>query len=207
MLRINGNAYKLCFWILTYILHDSSLHTTIRNEISPAVDASTSPNDLAALLDRCPNLNAVFNEVLRFTSSSSSIRNVLKPVTVGGKNLRIGTKVLIPFRQLHFNEDIFGPDAGTLNPERFLRNKELNRSASFRPFGGGKTYCPGRFLAQREILVFTALVLTRFDVALVGKEGNKGVPFPKLEDGKPCLGIMGPVTGDDVALRVRQVKR
>ncbi|MCJ1343208.1 hypothetical protein MMC31_001400, partial [Peltigera leucophlebia] len=154
---INSNAYKLCFWILTYILHDISLHATIRNEIGPAVDAPTSPNDLAALLDRCSNLNAVFNEVLRLTSSSSSIRNVLKPVTIGGKNFRIGTKVLIPFRQLHFNEDIFGVDAGTFNPERFLRNKELNRGASFRPFGGGKTYCPGRFLAYREILVFTAL--------------------------------------------------
>lgn len=55
--------------------------------------------------------------------------------------------------------------------------------------------------------MFTALVLTRFDIALVGKEGNKGVAFPQLEDGKPCLGIMGPVSGDDVTVRVRQVKR
>lgn len=178
----------------------------IRDEIGPIVDAAASAGDLPVLLNDCPHLNAVYHEVLRLTSSSSSIRNVLKPTCVSGKNLRIGTKVLIPFRQLHFNEDIFGADAATFNPERFLRNKEIHRSGTFRPFGGGTTHCPGRFLAKNEVLVFTALVLTRFDITLAEKGSDHASAFPKIEDGKPCLGIMGPVNGADVLLRVRKRK-
>jgi cytochrome P450 len=204
---INGNAYKVCFWLLAYILHDPSLHNKIRTEVTPAVDASTSPRDLSALLERCPNLNAVYNEILRLASATIAIRDVEEPVNIGGKDLRVGTKIYIPFRQLHFNEDAFGVDAGTFNPQRFLLNKELNRTSSFRPFSGGITLCPGRFIAQREILTFTALVLTRFDLALVEKKDNARMTFPRMDEERPVLGIMGPISGDDVVLRVRQAKR
>jgi cytochrome P450 len=108
---------------------------------------------------------------------------------------------------LHINEDAFGVDARTFNPQRFLLNKELNRSSSFRPFSGGTTLCPGRFLAHREILTFTALVLSRFDVALAEKKDNEQMTFPRMDEETPVLGIMGPVSGDDVVLRVRQAKR
>lgn len=205
--RINGNAYKLCFWILTYMLHDSNLFTSIRNEVVPAVQASTSPNDLSSRLDRCPHLDAIFHEVLRLVSSSSSIRNVQTPITVGGKYLRAGTKVLIPYRQLHFDEDVFGSNAQSFDAERFLRNKDLVKSSSYRPFGGGTTHCPGRFLARREVLTFVALVVDRFELELAGDVGTSGTAFPKLEDRKPCLGIMGPLTGEDVIVKVREAKR
>lgn len=108
--------------------------------------------DLESRLERCPRLEAVFNEVVRLTSSSSSIRNVTSLTEIGGKLLHKGTKVLIPYRQLHLNEDIFGADLLHFNAERFFTNKELARSSSYRPFGGGVTYCPGRFLARREVI-------------------------------------------------------
>lgn len=189
------------------MLHDSNLFTSIRNEVVPAVQASTSPNDLSSRLDRCPHLDAIFHEVLRLVSSSSSIRNVQTPITVGGKYLRAGTKVLIPYRQLHFDEDIFGSNAQSFDAERFLRNKDLVKSSSYRPFGGGTTHCPGRFLARREVLTFVALVVDRFELELAGDVGTSGTAFPKLEDRKPCLGIMGPLTGEDVIVKVREAKR
>lgn len=209
---INGNAYKLCFWILAYTLHDKSLLASIRDEIVPVVNEGLT--GLEYRLEHCTLLDSVYNETLRLTASSSSVRTVLSTTEVGGKQLRRGTKVLIPYRQLHFDEDVWGINAKSFDPERFLRDKDLARNSSFRPFGGGTTYCPGRFLAKREVMTFVALLIHRFDITLAGtpalpaSEDKTAKPaFPRLEKQKPCLGIMGPAKGHDVCLRVRPAKR
>ena len=209
--RINGNAYKLCFWILAYAIHDSKLLANLRREVCPAVREKTV--DLEYLLDRCPNLDAVYNEVLRMTASSSSVRAVTCTTEVGSKTLTSGT-VLVPCRQLHFDEDVFGSDAGQFDPERFLKNKDLSRSPSFKPFGGGTTYCPGRFLARREVATFIALFLHRFDMTLATEpskvwdaRATNSQPFPKIEEMKPCLGIMGPAKGEDVCIRIKPANK
>lgn len=160
-------------------------------------------SELVSHLERLPHLNSLYNEVLRLTASSSSVRTVSSTTDLGGKSLRAGTKVSIPYRQVHFNEEVFGRDAKELDPDRFLKNKELARSSSYRPFGGGTTYCPGRFLAKKEVLAFVALALGRFEVFL---EGGRAQAFPRLEERKPCLGIMGPRSGEDVRVRVRRLK-
>lgn len=65
--------------------------------------------------------------------------------------------------------------------------------ARFRPFGGGATLCPGRFLAKREVLTCVALAVGRFDLALA----DPLAPFPRIEGRVPCL---KPIDGDDVTL-------
>lgn len=196
----------MCFWILSHLVHDPALLSSICAEVIPVVSEGTT--DLETRLERCPRLEAVFNEVVRLTSSSSSIRDVTATTEIGGKTLHKGTKVLIPYRQLHLNGDVFGSDRLHFNAERFLIDKDLSRSSSYRPFGGGVTYCSGRFLARREVITFVALILYRFDIHLPEVEdssGTKSPPrFPNLEEGKPCLGIMGPVNGEDVFISVRQ---
>lgn len=107
---------------------------------------------------------------------------------------------------------MFGADAQQFNPYRFLHNKSLAKSLSFRPFGGGKTYCPGRYLAEREILTFVALAIYRFDIALTKevskrKGGGKEAPsqdFPSLNTKKFCLGLMEPVKGNDLLVNVQK---
>ena len=105
-----------------------------------------------------------------------------------------------PFRQLHFDEGIFGADAQRFVPERFIRDEGLVRSKGFRPFGGGTTHCPGRFVAKQEVFMFVAVVLHRFEVRLAPGEQA----FPVLERKKPSLGVMDPVEGDDVVVEVRE---
>ena len=180
--------------MLSYILHDPSLFAATRLEASSAAHSSTSPTELSNRLDQCPRINAVFHETLRMTSSSMSVRD---------KHLRAGTKVLVPYRQLHFDEKVFGATAAYFDPERFLAHEDLSRSSSFRPFGGGTTYCPGRFIAKREGLTFVALVLERFEVDLAEHKGDSKVPFPQIEDGKPCLEIMGSRDGLDTILKIK----
>ena len=143
---------------------------------------------MQSLLDNCPLLNAAFNETLRVTSVNSSARNIEAPVVVGGKTLTTDGKIMMPYRQLHIDEHVFGPDTKSFNAYRFFNNKDLSRSPSFKPFGGGSTYCSGRFFAKREVIAFVALAVHLYDLRL--KDPNKA--FPKMDETKPTLGIMDP---------------
>ena len=154
---------------------------------------------MSYLTAKCPLLTATYHEVLRLTSSAASVRTVETPTVIGGKHLRKGTKLMSPFRQLHFDERIFGADAQRFVPERFIRDEGLVRSKGFRPFGGGTTHCPGRFVAKQEVFLFVVVLLHRFEVRLAGEQA-----FPVLERKKPSLGVMDPVMGDDVVVEVRE---
>ena len=194
---VNSNTYKLCFWILSHLLYKPTLMANLQEETEGAF--VNGEINMSWLLDSCPRLNAFFDEVMRITNSSSSVRTVVSDTVVGDSVIRTGMKVLIPYRQLHFNADVFGKDVLELDPERFLKRKALARSPSYRPFGGGSTYCPGRFIARQEVVVFIAIVLNRFRV----KRVSEGA-IPNLEEMKPCLGVMGPVEGGDVIVSVEQ---
>ncbi|CAG8958377.1 hypothetical protein HYFRA_00011054 [Hymenoscyphus fraxineus] len=194
---INGNAYKHLFWVLSYILFDPQLHATIKEEVLPAVAAGMVGLD--SRLESCPHLIALYQEVLRVTTSSVTVRDVLSDTKMGKVTLRKGAKAFAPTRQLHFDSLVFGDHSEDFDAGRFLRNKELSKSGSFRPFGGGITHCPGRWLAMKEILVCVALVITRFEVELVG-----GQDFPKIDTKMLALGVLPPVKGEDVLVTLRK---
>jgi len=192
--------------MMAFILYDPSLLATLRQEISPTI-ADGSPGLEYRLEQQCPRLKAVYHEVLRLTVSSATVRGILATTSVGEKVLKSGANILIPYRQLHLNPDVFGTNAQQFHPDRFLQNKNLAKNPSFRPFGGGKTYCPGRYLAEREILTFVALAIHRFEIDFAkgrGKREEGLLPeFPRLNTEKFCLGIMEPIKGDDLILDVK----
>ena len=174
----------------------------IRAEVATAIEESTTPMDLSNRLEHCNYLIAYYNEVTRFVTSSLTARKVAADTHINGKILRAGAQVMLPYRQLMMEEAAFGPDVSQLNPLRFLENKELARSANFKPFGSGRNMCPGRFLARKEVLLFTTLVLTRFEA----ESGDKSASFPRMTFGKPILGPLEPVHGDDLVLNVRPLQ-
>ena len=113
---------------------------------------------------------------------------------------------MMPYRQLHFDESVFGLNPESFDPARFLRAKDLSKSPSYKPFGGGSTLCSGRFIARYEVIAFVALLINRFDLRLV-EEGEGAPPmFPRFNRTKPGLGIMEPKDGDDLAVEVRERK-
>ncbi|KAL8949025.1 MAG: hypothetical protein Q9222_004834 [Ikaeria aurantiellina] len=195
---INSNTYKLCFWVMAHIIHDNDLLESIRHETKEVADLK--PSEIVGALEKCPRLDAVYYEVLRLSTASTSIRTVMSPSMVGGKYLSPGNDVFIPSRQMHFDPGVFGSDAHCFNAARFLDNA-MRKSASYRPFGGGTTYCPGRFLARSEVLTFVALALNRFSISVIDKdEDNRH--FPRLETRMPSLGVLAPIVGDDVMLQI-----
>ena len=149
------------------------------------------------LTQSCPLLDSTLREVLRLYTSSASMRLCLEDTILDDKVLLKGNKVMIPYRALHENPDVWGPDASSFDAHRFLRNRALLRDSSYRPFGGGATLCAGRFVAVAEVLSFIGTALHRYDFALTA-----GQDFPKADTMKPTFGMMAPKEGDDFAVRI-----
>ncbi|KAK0710021.1 cytochrome P450 [Lasiosphaeria miniovina] len=204
---VSTNTRKAAYWILYYLLHDKpDLIEAIRQETAPAFDKDGKLVDLAYLHGgQCRNLEQAWLETLRLSANSASARVLTRDTVVGGKLLRRGGRILIPYRLLHFNKAGHGntsssgddgPDINSFRPERFAGRESITRGPSWRPFGGGKTMCPGHFVAKRETMIFVAMVLQRFHVELVGD----GVLQPDL--GKPVLGLADRKSGQEVTLRI-----
>ncbi|KAL9128014.1 MAG: hypothetical protein Q9217_003208, partial [Psora testacea] len=128
--------------MLAYIIHHPELIGIVRGETEPAFKDSTRP-EFHFLNNACPQLAAIWNETIRMTAYSASVRHLTEDTVIGGKTLRKGNRVMIPYRQLHFNEEVFGKGIKLFDPERFIKDESLHRSTSWRPFGGGITQCPG----------------------------------------------------------------
>ncbi|KAL8729917.1 MAG: hypothetical protein Q9181_004832 [Wetmoreana brouardii] len=195
---VNTNAYRVAFWMLAHIYHSESLLSTIKEETGRSMKDDGSV-DVERLMKDSPKLDSLWLETLRLTDAASAARTVTEPTWIGDKLLKPGHKVMSPYRQIHFDEGIFGNAVDKFDPNRFLLDKTLARHPSYMPFGGGVTKCPGRFVARREVFVFATLVLHRFDSALT----DSAEAMPRLELNTPTTGVISPKAGDDLYVRLR----
>lgn len=177
---------------MSYILLDQTLYASIRKETLPAVQDGDL--NLQYLANECPLLRSVYLEALRLRKRDLAFRKVEYDTEIGGKLLRGGNFAIVPVCQLHGNEEVFGSDAINFRPERFLKQGDLTSSPAYRPYGGGRTYCPGRFFAMQEVFGFVALQIHRFDVQLALP--GQGIPVP--DESLLTLGVSRPVPGSDI---------
>ncbi|KAF2501547.1 cytochrome P450 [Lophium mytilinum] len=198
----NANSFKIAFWMLAHIMHSEKLKAAVITEISAALPSQNADLDINYLLNQCPLLDSIWNDILRLTASSSTYRHVVSDTTIRGKTFRAGRKLLIPQRQTLLDESVFGENAATFDAERFMRDRKLANSTSFRPFGGGISMCSGRHVAKREAFAFVGSVLTRYELKLVSPEFGKQT-FPRLNVMNPNLGLMGPMPEDDLVLEIK----
>lgn len=192
--------------MLTYLLHNPSYLEAFRRETAPAFRGGNELVDMTHIHDatKCPQVDAIWHETLRLAGWAASVRLVTKDVLIGGKMMRSGNRVMVPHRQLHFDESIFGPETNSFRLERWLESangRNLSSSPSWRPFGGGKTRCSGRFLAKFSVTAFVATMLRRFDVQMVGNP-----PVPEPDVGRPVLGIISVKQGQDYPVSITRRK-
>lgn len=213
--RANSNVNNIAFWVLAYIVSDTTLHTAVQQEVDAAWTPSSNLN-INSLCANSPTLDGIFHECLRTKGGAMMGRKVLKPVRIGSKWLRPGAQVLIPSRQLHSNEKVWGPDRHVFDAGRFSRDKALAKHSSYRPFGGGVSLCPGRKISRVKVFALVAVFLRRFDVQLCESESGSGSPseqqqkekrgkqeFPTIDLTTPALGVTGPAKGMDLLLDIK----
>ena len=94
---ITGNVYKVTFWMVTHLIHNPALLALILKEIEPARDRDQFNGKY--LIEKCPRLEALFNEVLRVCLASALARQVIGPTVIGGRVLHKGTKIIVRERE------------------------------------------------------------------------------------------------------------
>ncbi|KAF1950448.1 cytochrome P450 [Byssothecium circinans] len=192
--------------MIVHIVHNEELREVILQELDPLISPFTSNEftevAFAAQLQDCSTFMAVYHEALRLSSSSMTLRYVLEDTTIRGLKIKKGGRVIIPYRQVMLDESVYGCSSHRFIHDRFLEAPELLNGLHFKPFGGGVTLCPGRAVAQKEILTFVALALGKFRVRLPQGEPKIAHCMPKMNTQTPCLGIMGPETNEDVLVSV-----
>jgi cytochrome P450 len=178
-----------------------SIRNSIQMEVSEARQLF-DPHELTKpyldhLRSESPQMTALMHEALRCYTASSSIRLTLAPVPIGKRVIPTNSVVLVPFRPLHYDEEVFGSDVNTFNPDRFVKNKGLSNSQNFKPFSAGSSYCPGRKLATMEFIGFVAEMLGAYDVEVVGE-----MKVPSADERTPTKGIVLPIETEDLTLRI-----
>ncbi|KAK8040181.1 Cholesterol 7-alpha-monooxygenase, partial [Apiospora rasikravindrae] len=179
----NGNTIPLIKWALVELIQDSTLLHRVREEVATATVTEPSSEGIefdAAVLVALPLLQSIYTELLRLHVSFSAVREVLKPVTVGGYQIPRGSLLHASTDMAHLQEDVWGADghpANTFWAERHLsyadtasrqpRFSMKGRAWALFPFGGGYLICPGRHFAKQEVLLTIAVLVTVFDLELV----------------------------------------
>ncbi|KAF2679174.1 cytochrome P450 [Lentithecium fluviatile CBS 122367] len=189
------NTRKAGFWLMSYLLFNDELKAVICNEIAPAFKSGEV--DQEYIVNDCPRFRGAWDETLRMTAFSSSVRYITRDTVVGNKLLQKGYRIMMPYRQMHLNESVFGDRVEEFASERFVKNPEMRRANM--AFGGGATMCPGRHLATQTIMVFVAMLLHKFDVTL----DPPNQPFPQVDESIPVLGIIDMKRTHDIQLKLK----
>lgn len=114
---------------------------------------------------RLPYLTAVCNETLRIHSIAmlSFPRVVQEPIELLGHQLDTGTILMGCLYLTHQREDLY-PEPKTFKPERFLE-RQFSPS-EFIPFGSGTRRCMGEALAQFELKLALAKIVSSYELEL-----------------------------------------
>jgi cytochrome P450 len=163
--------------------------------------------NIQGIMNQCALLDSTYLEVLRLVNGAFSIRRVEQDVDISGKTLRAGNSVVVPFRELHYNQKVWGPLAGGFDPERFLKHEKLGHHSAYRPFGGGVSYCPGRHLAKSEVCGFLVALINRFEIEILQNSDGTAQPFPLMDCTRPATGISGCMPNADPKIGLRPRRR
>ena len=182
------NTAPAAFWMLLLTYAHPGLLEEIRKEVELTVtqtsdgSGTTRHIDITSLKSTCPLLTSTFQEVLRYRSMGTSVRQVMEDTLLEGQwLLKKDSMIQMPSRVMHSDSSVWGSDVDEFNPRRFMKNAgqetksgKAPPAAAFRAFGGGSTLCPGRHFATNEVLAVVTMFVMRYD--MVPQSGEWALP-------------------------------
>ena len=153
----------MLYWV-HYVRERTCSHLVrdrLLNELNSGADF-TEPIAIAKL----PYLSAVCHETLRINppALSTFARTVKKPIEIDGYYLEPGTEIDVSIYLAHRRKAVY-PEPNKFRPERFLERQFS--TYEFLPFGGGQCRCLGASLAQYEMKLVLATIITNFELELI----------------------------------------
>lgn len=222
---LSSNAIPAAGWMLMHILNphgDPTLKGRVMEELASAErgDGLLDIPTLGAL----PLLQSVFHEVLRLYADLLVTRelreDLILPLDDAGKRkvlLEKDSVVMAPSWLGHHDATVWSdPPCEQFCAERFLSTDSETGKPVFStsgttgklfPFGGGKTMCPGRVFAKQEVLASVAMVLSMFEIEVVGFVDEKGKDTDQFPDARETYQGSGIVATDaDMKVRIKSRK-
>ncbi|KAI0544890.1 putative cytochrome P450 [Xylaria curta] len=197
------NTVPAAFWTLLLVHSHPGLLDEIRKEVDACIKTTETGNslDIAVLKESCPLLLSSYQEVLRCHSMGASTREVMEDTYLGQWLLKKGAVLQMPTGVIHRDPDLWGADADSFNPRRFLPEQKKNRprDVCFRTFGGGKNLCPGRHFATNEILAIVAVFIAGLDMKPTSADGSWKLPTTR--NNMSLTTVMQP--NDDVEVEIK----
>ncbi len=179
------NSGPTTYWLLSYILADSELLKEIREEVSKVTTLSMVEGvkkasfDITRIQKECPLLVSAWEESLRLSAATVSVRMVMEDTMLAEKYLlKRGAVIQMPSAPSSQSESIWGPNPDKFNAKRMLKSKydalsredRKTRTQAYFPWGGGKYICPGKQFASTELIGFVGSLLYGFDVKMSNGE-------------------------------------
>lgn len=177
-------------WALYWTHHQPEVRNKILQELDTLGD---SPDPMSIF--RLPYLTAVCNETLRIhpVAMLTFPRVVREPVELLGHKLEPGTYLVGSMYLIHHREDLY-PEPKQFKPERFLERQFS--TYEFIPFGAGARRCIGDALAQYEMKLVLATILSRYQLALADNQPE--TPRRRGVTLAPSRGVKMVITGQRV---------
>ncbi len=150
-------------WCLYLLANSPNIQAEIAAEIAAA--AGDGPVTFAAL-SGMPKLAAVLKETLRLYPALPFLaREALGEDSFKGFRIKKGATIITSPYVMHRHQ-AYWDGADAFNPYRFLDHAAPGRHRlAYIPFGVGPRTCPGRHLAQQEIMLTLATLLRDLDFA------------------------------------------
>ncbi|CEI70463.1 unnamed protein product [Fusarium venenatum] len=178
---INGMPATVAFWLLARTLYTPGLWEDLRAEVAPAFKNCIHGQPDIEYLKGCLKLNAIYYETLRVHGGASGLRRVASDTVIGGFTFKAGSDVIMPYRQLHVDKEIWGQDAKSFDID----------SENFQTVWWGCDTMSWGFLMHQVALSFIGTIVTRYNIHIVG--GSESQRFPQMNHKGPEVGVIFPV--------------
>jgi unspecific monooxygenase len=157
----------LLSWSLYQIHRHAEVLARLAAELAPLGDEP----DLMAII-KLPYLNAVYQETLRMYPVIPILfpRIAREPIAIMGYNYAAETIFAPSIYLVHYREDLY-PEAQKFKPERFLARQYS--PSEYLPFGGGSRRCLGYALAELEIKLVLAHIVSNYHLKLADNKPIK----------------------------------
>jgi cytochrome P450 len=160
-----------CYLLCEHPDVQARLRAEVREHL-PSPSTAGGSKVTSADVDGASYLNAFCNEVLRFFPSVPlTVRLAEHDTTVLGRAIPKGTTMIMSPWAINVNEELWGPDAETFNPDRWLgadgraqHTGGADSNYSFLTFIHGPRSCIGQNFAKAEFACLVAAWAGRFEM-------------------------------------------
>ncbi|KAJ7589639.1 cytochrome P450 [Mycena floridula] len=170
-----STAHTLHVFLLAMVLYPE-----IRRKVQEELEAVTGPDRLPDFSDRdvFPYLECVLKETLRWNPvvPLGIPHRLIEPDMYRGMYIPKGSIVIPNIYGMTRDEAVYhNPEE--FNPSRFLPKPEGLEEPDPRSiiFGWGRRICPGRFLADGNLFIAMATILSAFDISKAMDENGKEI--------------------------------